>query len=582
MKISWKHIALLAVIALISLPLAQMWFRPFKERPLDGAFTMAKLVKFNHRNWSSGLFQEQVERYLKDHAGFRNDLIRLQNQIDFSLFRKANAEGARIGKNGQLFEYDYIRSWLGIDNPGVSFIRKKLGRTRYVQDYLRSEKGIDLVVVFEPGKASFYPEYIPDQYQRLKNGPSLYDLYREEAVKTGIDFIDLQEYFLRLKNEAEYPLFPKLGTHWSVYGMTFAVDSLLRFIESRRGTDLAEVTVAQVEYSRQPRDTDDDVAKTMNLMLRPRGEMLAYPELKTDTTGSYDKPMVLAVADSYYWNIFNTRIPKYVFANEAFWYFNALVYPDFYGKPLYTHELDLKSEVEKQDIIFLMVTERFLHKFDWQFIDRLYALYTPEWLKDPVYDNINDLMRNDPWFNDILAKAQRNGISLESALQEEGRYMIFNTDSAAFLVDYGPEHYARMISENEGWMSHIREKAGSNGEPVEETLMRDALYVFSQDHPGLYERNRGIAAVETGFRQDSLMMRSILEEAARYHFDPDTYLRLKAKAEYREEEITRISDAIRNDAAWLSDVRRKAGERDIPLEEMIRLDAIWVLEQKWK
>jgi hypothetical protein len=582
MKKAWPNIALLMIILVVSLPLVQMKFQFFKEKPLDGAFVPAEMVKFVHMNWSTGLFQEQTEKYLKDHTGFRASLVRLQNQIDYSLFRQANAEGAIVGKNGQLFEYDYIRSWLAFDHPGESFIRKKLGRVRFVQDYLKHEKGIDLVVVFEPGKASFYPEHIPAKYARQKTGPSLYETYVKMAQEAGIDYIDLQEYFIQLKEKSPHPLFPGLGTHWSVYGMTFAADSLLKFIEGRRGIDLAPVTVDSVEISHIPRDTDDDVAKTMNLFFHPNREKLAYPFLRIDTSGSYEKPMVLVVADSYYWNIFNTRIPKYVFANEAFWYFNALVYPDFYGRPVYTHELDLRTETEKQDIIFLMVTERFLHKFDWQFADQLYKLYTPEWLKDPVYDNINDLMRNDPWFNDILDKARQKGISLESALHEEGRYMIFNKDTAAFLLDYGPEHYLRMISENEGWMGHIREKAEADREPVEETLMRDALYVFKQDHPELYELNRGIATTEEAIRQDSLLINPIIAEALQYRFDPEILIRLKAKTKFREQEIARISDAIRNDAGWLSDVRRKAGERNIPLEEMIRLDATWVLEQKWK
>ena len=70
-------------------------------------------------------------------------------------------KGRSHWKTQTALEYDYIRSWLAIDYPGDSFIEKKLQRTKYVQEYLKREKGIDLVIVFEPGKASFYPEYIP-------------------------------------------------------------------------------------------------------------------------------------------------------------------------------------------------------------------------------------------------------------------------------------------------------------------------------------------------------------------------------------------------------------------------------------
>ncbi len=582
MKRIKSHIVLVLLMAILSLPLLQMWFGPFRERPLDGAFTRAEMVSFTHRNWSSGKFQDQAEKFLKDHIGFRNDLVRLQNQIDFSLFRKANAEGATVGKNGQLFEYDYIRSWLGIDHPGEAFIRAKLNRAKFVQDHLKKEMNIDLVIVFEPGKASFYPEFIPSRYARLKNKESLYENYVRLAREAGLDYIDLQAYFMQLKHTAEYPLFPSLGTHWSVYGMTFAADSLLKFIEQRREIGLAPVTIDSTEYSSTPRDTDDDVARTMNLICPPNAELLAYPVLRIDTSGNFDKPMVLTVADSYYWNIFNTRIPKYVFANEAFWYFNALVYPDYYGGAKYTHELDLRSEVEKQDVIFLMVTERFLHKFDWTFIDQLYALYTPEWLRDPVYDNINSIMKNDPWFNQILARAESKGEPLEEVLAEEARYMIYNTDTAYFFQEYGPQHYMKIISENPGWMDYIRKKAAEQGLSVEETLYKDALFVFKQDHPARYEMNRDLESVEKEINVNPAIKDSLVEEAARYRFDEDVFLRLEAREILKERQVEGIMRAIRGDQKWLEDVSKKAQERGLGLEEMIRLDALWVVEQKWK
>ena len=70
-------------------------------------------------------------------------------------------------------------------------------------------------------------------------------------------------------------------------------------------------------------------------------------------------------------------------------------------------DLDLRKEVEKQHVIFLMITERFVHKFDWRFIDQLYELYTPDWLQDPVYDKINRIMMHAPWYADVIKKAAR-------------------------------------------------------------------------------------------------------------------------------------------------------------------------------
>ncbi len=570
------------IITLIALPFVQMQWHIFPEKPLNGAFVLAENPDFSRQRWESGEYQLQVETFLKDHAGFRNFMIRLYNQLDYSLYRRANAEGAIIGEQGQLFEYDYIRSWLATDFPGESFISKKLNRAKFVQDYLKREKGIDLVIVFEPGKASFYPEHIPEKYIKLKKGPSTYDNYLNKASEVGLEYTDWQAYFMQLKPHSQYPLFPRYGTHWSVYGMKFAADSMIRLIEGRRGIDLADVVVKKIETSRLPRDTDDDVAKTMNLLFRPKGEELAYPILSFDTAGYFDKPMVLVVADSYYWNIFNTRIPRNLFANEAFWYFNALVYPDYYLRPLRTEDLDLRSEIEKQDIIFLMITERFLHKFDWTFTDQLYGLYTPDHLQDPVYDYINKIMKHGPWYADVIEKARINGISLEEALVLDAKYVYHLDDTASFMIRYGPWYYSRMISNDPAWMRSIREKAVSQGITEQQMLEKDALYLFQKNFPDYYDINRGIDKMQAGLRTDLTRLDSIRKVAGFYRFDEEELLWITAREIYVQGEVRRISDIIRQDKKWLEDVKKKALDRNIPLDSMVQIDAAYILDQKLK
>jgi hypothetical protein len=582
MKKSGLHIAFVIIIILMALPAVQMRFHLFKEKPLNGAFKLAERPQFTKVNWKSGEYQGQIESYLKDHSGFRNFLVRLQNQVDFSLFRQANAEGAIVGKNKQLFEYDYIRSWLAIDYPGDSFIEKKMQRTKYVQEYLKREKGIDLIVVFEPGKASFYPEYLPSKYVKKKHGPSTYDRYRQKAKDLNIDFTDLHQYFLNLKPGSEYPLFPRYGTHWSVYGMWFAADSLLNLIESRRGIPLTEFRGNSMETSFKPRDTDDDVLKTMNLLCPLKGEKLAYPVYSFDTAHPGDKPMVLVVADSYYWNIFNTGIPKYLFANEAFWYFNTLVYPEYYSQPVYTKDLDLRREVEKQQVIFLMVTERFVHKFDWTFIDQLYNLYTPDWLQDPVYDKINDIMQVATWYEEMIKKAERKHISLEEILITEGKFMYFQDDTAGYMINYGPEHFSQIIANDTGWMSHIREKAKKRNISSDEMLYADALYIFQQDYPGLFEFNRGMTAVEERLYSDQKVLDSLKMEAESFYWDPESFIRIKAWRIYQEEEIRKSCNAIRSDSAWLGEVTQKALKKGISVDDMIRMDAEYMWKERLK
>lgn len=580
MKKAAFHIAFAFIILLGLLPALQMKFRFVEEKPLNGAFKLAEKPDLTLKSWHSGEFQQNTENYLKDHSGFRNFLVRLQNQVDYWFFRQANAEGAVVGKKGQLFEYDYIRSWLAADDPGDSFIDKKLRRTKYVQEYLKREKNIDLVVVFEPGKASFYPEFIPEKYSKSKKGPSTYEHYLQKAHELDIDYIDLNQYFLDLKPDAAYPLYPRYGTHWSVYGMRYAADSLLNFIEKRRSIILTAMHDDSLGLSSEPFDTDDDVLKTMNLLIQPQGELLAYPFFRFDTLHPGEKPHVLVIADSYYWNIFNTRIPKYLFANEAFWYFNTLVYPDHYLQPTYTKDLNLQQEAEKQNVIFLMVTERFVHKFDWRFIDQLFGLYAPAWLNDPVYDKINDIMQVAPWYNQMISKAEKRNIPLEDILNSEGKFMVLQEDTLDYMLNYGVEHFSNIISGDPGWMAHVEKKARERGIPVEEMLEDDALYIFNKDFPGLFELNRALNETILRIYSDKLLLDSLEKEAARYYQEPSSFIKLKAWQIYRDQEIEKSCEAIRKDEGWYRDVSQKAKNKGITVEEMIRLDAEYMWEKR--
>ncbi|MCK9398443.1 MAG: hypothetical protein M0Q51_00420 [Bacteroidales bacterium] len=142
--------------------------------------------------------------------------------------------------------------------------------------------------------------------------------------------------------------------------------------------------------------------------------------------------------------------------------------------------LNLRQEVEKQEVIFLMIIERFPHKFDWTFIDQLYALYTHSWLKDPVYENINKTMQVGPWYGDIINRAALRHISLEEALIEEGKFLFYRNDTVNYLINYGQDHFSRIISDNPVWMEHVRGKAIQKGIPLKEMIRLDAEYMWEQ------------------------------------------------------------------------------------------------------
>ncbi len=538
-----------------------------------------------------GSFQAQFDRYIEDHIGFRNFFVRLNNQIDFSLFDKANADGVVVGKDKMLYEYDYIRAYTGGDFVGERFIDKKLRRLKFLQRHLKNNFDIDFILMFEPSKARVYPDYIHDRFLEDGFSTTNYDTYKRKAQQLGVRFIDLNQYFLQLKDTIRYPLYPKYGIHWSEHTMTFVADTLTRLIESVRNIELPEYEVSEIRISDSLADSDYDVGKTINLLWQLPHQPMPYPVFSFNDDQQAQKPMVLAVADSYYWNFFNTRIPKHLFANEDFWYFNARVYPDTYFGERWTHELDLRQETEKQDVILLSVTDRFMYKFDWGFVDQVYNLYGPDYSGDFVYSYENSILKDSEWFDRIVENSEKKGVPLSEAIHTEAKYQAWASEPDLFLTWYGMEHFTTLIDKDTVWSKAIREKAASNNVSYGEQLKEDADYIFRTDHPETYKKHMLIKKYQESISKDPAWMEAIAKKAA--YFEMPVEEMISVDAEYMaDQELSRMSpdeekikgyeDAIRNDPEWLEAVRQKAEARGVPLDEMIREDARYMAEQEKK
>ena len=93
------NIASWILVGLLLLPLLQHATGLVKERKLKGAVTQAEVPRFTGENWWNMSYQDSLESAMNDRFGFRNLFIRINNQVAFSIYRKALASGVVIGKN---------------------------------------------------------------------------------------------------------------------------------------------------------------------------------------------------------------------------------------------------------------------------------------------------------------------------------------------------------------------------------------------------------------------------------------------------------------------------------------------------
>jgi hypothetical protein len=340
-------------------------------KPLDGYYLNAKKIKFSWKDWFSGSYQEAEDQYLNDHFGFRSVFIRLNHQLRFSLFNKIKTAWVTVGKENYLYEETYIKAWYGTDFIGADSIEKRMYKLKALQDTLNNLGG-KLMIIFAPGKGSFYPEYIPDNLHTEKTTTNI-EIYRQYVEKLQINCIDFHRYFIDNKGKFDYPIYPQYGIHWSHYCSCLAVDSLVHYMEKLNDIKMPHIFWEKINMT-QPHYRDRDIADAMNLFFPPRTFDMAYPEVQFEPDSGKIRPSVLVVADSFYGTLFDIGLDS-LFSNHHWWYYNKEIYPESYDNWVTTNDINPHEEMLKYDIIILLATDANLPNFGWGFIETNYDIF---------------------------------------------------------------------------------------------------------------------------------------------------------------------------------------------------------------
>jgi len=369
---SYKKIlfGLILTLLLIS-PLAKPVINTFNWSimPLRGHIEYTDKPEFSWHGWFEGTYQGDLDPYLEENVAFRNFLVRVYNQTEFSLFKTVHANEVILGKKNYLYELNYIRAYTGSDFLGHEIIQEKCSKLKVVQDEL-AKLDIELLVVLAPGKASFFPEYIPDELLSEK-GPTNNQVYLQSFEENDIKHIDFNSYFQSMKDTSEYVLVPKCGIHWSTYGSMLALDSIVAYIENTRKIDMVDVSFEGIKLTHKPRSTDYDVGDALNLLWRIPSRSLAYPYGYSLQEESKTKPDIMIIADSYYWSFYKKSYNKSLWGRHHFRYYNQELYEHGDIKSNLS-KIDLE-ELRKFDFIMLLYTEANMTKFANDFIEQAYA-----------------------------------------------------------------------------------------------------------------------------------------------------------------------------------------------------------------
>ncbi|MDQ3109333.1 MAG: hypothetical protein M3R17_05520 [Bacteroidota bacterium] len=416
---------LILVMGVLLLPLFQECTNLFREKQLSGFYHPAKKPVAGFDGWWNGTFQDSFEIYHNEQFGFRNSFVRLHNQVEYDLFRHPNANGIVSGKNDFLYELKYINAYNGDDYIGDFPVREMARKLKMIQDTL-SKKNITLIVVFAPGKASFYPEYIPDEL--LHTGkPTNYKTMSALFNASGINFINFNSWFIRKKEKDKCPLYPKTGIHWSRYGSVLAMDSLISYIERKRNIDMPSVVLKGFTWSDSIQSPDDDIGQSLNLIFPVHPLLMAYPDYNFENPNQKAKVKMMVIGDSFFWNFYDIRLAPRSFESIDFWYYNAEVYHTDGRSKEMAENADNCLESETNEVVMLMASEASLSGFGWGYIDDAYdyfVLKRTDRILNKMIRVYETKIRMDPaWMMTMKAKAETAKIPLDSMIHLDAIYL---------------------------------------------------------------------------------------------------------------------------------------------------------------
>lgn len=419
------HILLVVLITLLTYPCIELIFPLNLAGSLNRSSESATIETFSIKKWLDGTFQESVQNYVNDNIGLFPFFIKLHNQIEYSLFENIYTGNVVKGKDNYLFESGYIKAYLGEDFNGLEKIQRKTKALKVLQDSLLAMNK-SFVFVMASGKASYFPEYLPD----LKEPDSTnFEFYLKEFKKEGINHINCVNWFNQLKDSLGHLLFPKYGIHWSNYGAMLVTDSLVKYHEKEFNWDLPNMTIEALEISKKTKFFDNDIAHSMNLFhtVEPFPYMM-YPTVKWENKkSSHSKKKMLIIGDSFTWDIYvNSGISNQSFENVDFWYYNQMVNAEIAddgkilgGLPVLTRHLNINSVLKKYDGFIVISNEPNLADLGWNIAQDFIGTILDSNFIPKERNNaylIDQCKSKKEWRNSLQQLANKNQISLDSMI----------------------------------------------------------------------------------------------------------------------------------------------------------------------
>ena len=550
-RITFDLILFALLMAFLFVPLIQQWTGLFPVKVLKGAVEPTPKPELTFDNYKTNTYQTQIEKYVSEHFGLREPVIRLYNQYVWTAFNKTYCHFIVPGKKGYLYYALAVNEHFGLELPkhyksnkeamkDADAELRQMNKLRHVlKDY-----GIEFVAFIAPDKPEVYPEYLP---RRDANDTTIHltDYFSRRMNEIGFPYINMTDWFVSMRDTASFPLFPKTDSHWR-YSAIYGYDSLFRFINTLDGeVKFPNIHIGPpVAYESDKLEGDEE---TLNLIFPIRGGKTKYKsDITVEADSTQRKPKVLFVGDSFIWSLGEFMPAREIMADREVWFYNNTAYIGFDNKTQSVRDIDRLSHILNADYVVFYSAGHQWWEATYGFAkDALLQLCVSDSLFEASVDDYTKKMHNYEGYADMteeevrknMAYMLRNDPELIPGLDGEEMPTIRNTERINEALTIS------RIRGDKDWLNALNFYAVQNGMSPDDALREEA---------------RRIAFGETSLREETVI-------------DTAAYIQMKKQE---------IIDNWHGNPDQMRKMQEKANDRGLSVEEMIEKDAQWIINKK--
>jgi hypothetical protein len=376
----FRFLPFAAFVGLLSLPLVQTLVPFITIRPLAGVEAQPMVLPAALESWLDGRLQKSWEERFNAGMGLRPLLVRTDNQVNMTLFRrpqKTMKTEVVPGEDDFLYERIYLDRYSGSSPNGRREVLPLAKELRRLQDLLAA-RGVGFLLVISPSKAEIYPEQAPPTIALpgRESRKTEYDVFMPLLAEEGVNVLDAHRLFKEERRRSDALLFSRGGVHWNHYGATVVVAEMMRRIEGIVGRDLPGIAVTGARRDDVVWRADNDLADLLNLWWTGRYSRDQFHPV-VERTGPKDarSPNLLLIGDSFVLTLGAILKENDLTANQEILYYfrRSMDFPGERSEAFDPERFDVGAALQGRDAVIIETNEILLPRSGFGFTEKALA-----------------------------------------------------------------------------------------------------------------------------------------------------------------------------------------------------------------